>query len=112
LTSVSWLTTFFITAAEIPRVVSTVRVYDPTGTVASPITSFTPGFVRPITEWIPAGFDFGTMRTSVLWVSTYGLVTRPLAYSCSGIVRFADAKMSAGAPWVICAASVLEPPNE
>ena len=77
LTSASWLTTFFITAAVIPSVFSTVRVYDPTGTVASPITSFTPGLVRSSTEWIPAGFDFGTIRTSVFVTNLIGFSTRP-----------------------------------
>ena len=77
LTSVSLLTTFFNTAAEIPRLVSTVRVYEPTGTEGSPMTSFTPGFVRSSTVWICAGFDFGTTSTSVFVANWIGFSTRP-----------------------------------
>ena len=61
---------------------------------------------------IPAGFDFGTTITSVLRVKFTGFSTRPCAKSIAGIVVFADANTSAGAPFVICVASVFEPANE
>src|SRR5581483_320864 len=59
-----------------------------------------------------AGFDFGTTITSVLRVKLTGLSTRPFRKSCAGIVVFADAKTSAGAPFAICVASAFEPANE
>src|SRR5258706_1428568 len=83
-TSVSWLTTFFSTAAEIPRLLRTVRVYEPTGTDGSPITIFTPGFVRSSTVWICAGLDFGTTRTSVFVAHWIGFCTRPCLYKIFG----------------------------
>src|SRR6266436_8669984 len=61
---------------------------------------------------MPAGFDVGTTSTSRFRVKMTGFCTRPFANNCSGIVVFAEAKTSAGAPCVICAASVLEAPNE
>src|SRR5581483_2692690 len=61
---------------------------------------------------ISAGFDFGTTITSVLRVKTTGFSTTPCAKSCAGSVVFADAKTSAGAPFVICVASAFEPANE
>ena len=61
---------------------------------------------------MPAGFEVGTTSTSRLRVKTTGFCTRPFAKSWSGIVVFAEANTSAGAPCVICAASVLEAPNE
>ena len=59
-----------------------------------------------------AGFDVGTTSTSRFRVKTTGFCTSPFAKSCLGIVVFAEAKTSAGAPCVICAASVLDAPNE
>ncbi len=61
---------------------------------------------------MPAGFDVGTTSTSRLRVNTTGFCTSPPANSWAGIVVLAEANTSAGAPWVICAASVLEAPNE
>src|SRR5436190_14161582 len=61
---------------------------------------------------MPAGFDFGTTTTSVLRVKTTGFSTTPDAESCAGNVVFADAKTSAGAPFVIWVARPFEPPNE
>src|SRR6266849_1512499 len=61
---------------------------------------------------MPAGFDFGTTMTSVLRVKSTGFSTRPCAKSIAGIVVFAEAKTSAGAPFAICVASVFEPANE
>src|SRR5207248_1044986 len=61
---------------------------------------------------MPAGFDFGTMRTSVFRVNTTGCVQRPFCHNCCGNAVFADAKTSAGAPSWICAARVFEPANE
>ena len=58
-----------------------------------------------------AGFAFGTTTTSVLRVKTTGFEHRPFENSWFGSVMFAEAKTSAGAPCVICAASVFEPPN-
>ena len=52
------------------------------------------------------------MSTSRLRVKMTGFSTRPFAKSWSGIVVFAEAKTSAGAPCVICVASVFEPANE
>ena len=60
---------------------------------------------------ILAGFAFGTTTTSVLRVNTTGFEHSPFEKSCCGSVVFADANTSAGAPCVICAASVFEPPN-
>ena len=45
-------------------------------------------------------------------MNTTGFSTSFFAKSWSGMVVFADAKTSAGAPCVICAASALEAPNE
>ena len=45
-------------------------------------------------------------------MNTIGFETRFFAASWLGIVMFADAKTSAGAPCVICAASVFEPAKE
>src|SRR5689334_16300114 len=59
-----------------------------------------------------AGFDFGTTITSVFQVKTTGFSTTPFAKSCAGSVVFADAKTSAGAPFVICVASAFDPANE
>src|SRR5579871_675590 len=61
---------------------------------------------------MPPGLDLGTTITSVLRVKSTGCSIRPFANSCAGIVVFADANTSAGAPSVICAASVLDPANE
>ena len=61
---------------------------------------------------MPAGFDFGTIRTSAFRVKTTGCEQRPFWKSCCGRVVFAEANTSAGAPSWICAASVFEPPNE
>ena len=61
---------------------------------------------------MPAGFEVGTTSTSRLRVNTTGFWTSPFANSWSGIVVFAEANTSAGAPCVICAASVLDAPNE
>ena len=61
---------------------------------------------------VPAGFEVGTTSTSRLRVKMTGFCTRPLAKSWSGIVEFAEAKTSAGAPCVIWVASALEAPNE
>src|ERR1051326_6134859 len=58
-----------------------------------------------------AGFAFGTTTTSAFSANTTGFEHKRLAYSRFGRVMFAEAKTSAGAPWVICAASVFEPPN-
>ena len=57
------------------------------------------------------GFDLGTTTTSVFRVKTTGLEHRPFANSWFGSVMFAEAKTSAGAPCVICAASAFDPPN-
>src|SRR5579871_5242185 len=59
-----------------------------------------------------AGFVFGTMITSVLRVKSTGFSTSPCVYSMFGIVVFADASTSAGAPFMICVASVLDPAKE
>ena len=61
---------------------------------------------------MPAGFDVGTTSTSRLRVKTTGFCTSPFANSCAGIVVFAEANTSAGAPRVICAASVFDAANE
>ena len=47
------------------------------------------------------GFDFGTTTTSVFRVKTTGFEHSPLEYSWFGSVMFAEAKTSAGAPWMI-----------
>jgi hypothetical protein len=77
-TSVSWLTTLERTpvSARLRRI---VRVYDPIGTVGVPTMSLIPFFFRSKTVLIPAGFDFGTTRTSLLVVKTTGFSTRPCA---------------------------------
>src|ERR1700751_3200848 len=62
--------------------------------------------------WMLAGFDLGTTITSVLRVKTTGFEHRPFWKSWVGSVMLADANTSAGAPWVICAARVFEPPKE
>src|SRR5215475_1322317 len=59
-----------------------------------------------------AGFERGTITTSVFRVKTTGFEQKWSLYSASGRVMFAEAKTSAGAPCLICAASALEPPNE
>src|ERR1700688_1458315 len=59
-----------------------------------------------------AGLAFGTTITSVLRVKLTGCATTPFAYNWAGIVVFAEANTSAGAPSVICAASVFDPPKE
>src|SRR5689334_20793485 len=59
-----------------------------------------------------AGFDFGTTMTRALRVKVTGLSTIPCAWSCAGMLVFAEAKTSAGAPFVICVASAFEPANE
>ena len=59
-----------------------------------------------------AGFERGTIRTSVLLVNTTGFEHKPSPYSSIGIFMFADANTSAGAPCRICAARVFEPANE
>ena len=45
-------------------------------------------------------------------MKTTGFCTSPFANSCAGIVVFADANTSAGAPSVIWAASVFDAANE
>ena len=45
-------------------------------------------------------------------MKTIGCEQRFRVNSCAGSVVFAEAKTSAGAPCVICAASAFEPPNE
>src|ERR1700751_3359247 len=62
--------------------------------------------------WMLAGFDLGTTITSVLRVKTTGFEHRPFRKSWVGSVMWADANTSAGAPCVICAARVFEPPKE
>ena len=61
---------------------------------------------------MPAGFEVGTTSTSRLRVNTTGFCTSCFANSCAGIVVFAEANTSAGAPCVICAARVLDAPKE
>ena len=61
---------------------------------------------------MPAGFEVGTTSTSRLRVNTTGFCTSFFAKSCAGIVVFAEANTSAGAPCVICAARVLDAPKE
>ena len=58
---------------------------------------------------IPAGFDFGTISASRLAVNVTGLSTRPAANSRCVLTGLAEAKMSAGAPFLICVSSTLEP---
>ena len=63
-------------------------------------------------SWIPAGLLFGTTITSLFRVKLTGLPTWPDAKRFAGLVVFADRKTSAGAPFLICVASVPELPNE
>src|SRR6266498_1544675 len=59
-----------------------------------------------------AGLARGTITTRAFRVKTTGFEQSLSAYSCRGRAMFAEAKTSAGAPWRICAARVLEPANE
>src|SRR5215471_18481094 len=62
--------------------------------------------------WMWAGLLFGTTITSLFRVKTIGLEQRLFWKSWSGSAMLAEANTSAGAPWVIWAASAFEPPNE
>src|SRR5215468_9393076 len=63
-------------------------------------------------EVIPAGLFLGTTMTSLFRVKFTGLDNFPAAKSCAGWVVAAARNTSAGAPLVICVASVPELPNE
>ena len=60
-----------------PQEAQTLTVTAGTYGGTSPITSFMPGLARSSTEWIPPGFDFGTIRTSVFVTNLIGFSTRP-----------------------------------
>ena len=75
-TSVSCETAFASTPVS-ARFLSTVRVYEPIGTVGVPTTSLIPGLRRSKTVLIPAGFDFGVIRTSLFAVNTAGFSRSP-----------------------------------
>ena len=59
-----------------------------------------------------AGFALGTITTSLFRVKTTGFEQSLASLSCRGRVMFAEAKTSAGAPCLICAARAFEPPKE
>ena len=58
---------------------------------------------------IPAGFDLGVISASRLAVNVTGLSTSPALKSRWVFSGAAEAKMSAGAPFLICVSSVFEP---
>ena len=76
------------------------------------ITSPMSGLRRSVTEWMRRGVVARDDQHETCLRQHVGPRRQGLSQSCSGNVKFAEAKMSAGAPCVICAASVFEPPNE
>jgi hypothetical protein len=59
-----------------------------------------------------AGFDRGTISAIAFRAKTTGVEQSLLLWRLVGSVMFAEAKTSAGAPSLICAASAFEPANE
>src|SRR5205823_910582 len=88
-----------------------LRVYTPTGTVAEPLATVTPGFSRPESE---ASFPplARPAITSRLPANTTGFSTRPFWNSWSGSLVLAEANTSGFTPCWICAASWSEQANE
>src|SRR5262245_12201292 len=76
------------------------------------MTSFTPGFVRSVSDWTPAGFDGGTIITRLFVQNGENAPISPFDDSSSPYFLLAPAKTSAGAPCSICAVSASVPAKE
>src|SRR2546427_12883743 len=76
------------------------------------MTSFVPGFVRSVSDWIPAGLDGGTTSTSWLVQNGENDPMRPLSDRSCPYLLLAPAKTSAGAPCSICAVMASVPAKE
>ena len=57
----------------------------------------------------PAGFDLGTIKARRFEVKVTGFATCPCVNSLCVLSGAADAKMSAGAPLLICVSRAFEP---
>ena len=80
--------------------------YFPHGTSGAQSTTFRSGLARSATPVIPFGLPGATMIWSRFVAKTTGSVPlRLAAVSLSMFAVSAEAKTSAGAPWVICCTS-------
>src|SRR6478752_2728396 len=97
-------------ARVVPVAFSTVAVAAPQGTWGAQTTTFTPGFARSAKALIDAGLDGGTAISRTFVAKLTGAPST--SFASVSLVMFlvsADAKTSAGAPWVICVARSEEP---
>jgi len=91
---------------------SRLSAADPHGTVLSQSATFTPGLARSATAVMLAGFDGGTTRVRMLVAYTIGVPSaRPASVTVFIVASLAVARMSAGAPCTIWAASAELPPK-
>src|SRR6476661_8687141 len=94
----------------VPVACSTLSVAAPQGTWGAQTTTFTPGLARSEKELIDAGLDGGTAisRTFVAKL----LAVPSMSFASESLVIFfvsAEAKTSAGAPWLICVTRSEDP---
>ena len=86
----------------VPVAFSTVSVAAPQGTCGAQTTTFTPGLARSAKELIDAGLDGGTAISRTFVAKLAGVPSTSFAsVSLAMFLVSAEAKTSAGAPWVI-----------
>src|SRR6478752_1399651 len=97
-------------ARVVPVAFSTVSAAAPQGTCGAQTTTFTPGLARSAKELIDAGLDGGTAISRTFVAKLAGAPS--ISSASVSLVMFlvsAEAKTSAGAPWVICVARSEDP---
>ena len=100
-TSTSSVTGFTVIFA----LVKTFSAVAPHGTCDWQSATFTPFFARSLTVVMCAGFAGGVAISITFLTKGVGLAASPADTTWSMFLVLADAKTSAGAPWLICSAS-------